>query len=404
MPLIRIERPLNWMLLRFEHKLKSREVYGYGEEVRRLWKQGDRILFTPNHPTRTDPQFMGEVSRTTGSHCSFMAAYDIFLEHKLQGWFMQKSGTFSIDREGNDRKAMSTAIDTLKQGRFSLTIFPEGNVYHRNDQLTPIMDGTSFIATKAQQMLKDDAQVWVVPISIKYTNLTDVRPILWEHLTEVAEAAKFPGEIFPEDPLNSVVQVGAHMLQQHLRETWQVDLPRKLSIEDPDAYRDLLHSIVDQLLSKIESELGLTAAPGEALIERIRKARSKIQHYRTEENRTAEFDQARYIDLCDRSLSIYRMFYYIEPYLMVKPTIDRYAETVARLREDYFCRGSKPYAPRKGYAKVGKPISLRQLLESNQGKTKAVLPLLSDQIAEGIQSGVDDINTKVSEIGSQLIT
>ena len=46
---------------------------------------------------------------------------------------MQRSGSFSVDREGSDRKAMSTAIEVVKETG-ALTILPEGNVYFTNDR------------------------------------------------------------------------------------------------------------------------------------------------------------------------------------------------------------------------------------------------------------------------------
>ncbi|MBT6852191.1 MAG: hypothetical protein HOA16_13455, partial [Opitutae bacterium] len=44
---------------------------------------GNRLLFLPNHPTHSDPPIMIEVFRQLGVPISFMAAYDIFLQSKL---------------------------------------------------------------------------------------------------------------------------------------------------------------------------------------------------------------------------------------------------------------------------------------------------------------------------------
>ena len=403
-PLIAIERPLNHLLLRFQHKLKKRVVTGHGSEVKELIKSGARILYTPNHPTRTDPQLMGEVGRTMRIHTAFMAAYDIFLENKTQCWFMQKSASFSIDREGNDRKAMNTAIDTLKQGKYALTIFPEGNVYHTNDRLTPIMDGTSFIATKAHQMLKGEAPVYVVPVSIKYTHLTDVRPHLRSKLGEVAKAAAFSEWPSIEDPIEAVIKLGTHILSTYINEQTRHSFDQDLSDKSAEGIELILNQVTSTLISDLETELAIPTELDISLIERIRKVRSHIQRYREPKNRTAEFDEQRYIELFDRSIFAYRLYYYMKPYLKEHPTIDRYAETVARLHEDFFSKSSDPYAPRKAFVKVGKPISVQALLDANDGKAKKVLPVLSDHISYGIQSGIDEINASNTAIGSRLIT
>ncbi len=86
---------------------------GATDEVREAKEKGERLMFVMNHPTHSDPQVVTEVHRRLGVGSSFMAAYDVFLRSRLTAWAMQRMGHFSIDREGSDRKAMSTAIQVL---------------------------------------------------------------------------------------------------------------------------------------------------------------------------------------------------------------------------------------------------------------------------------------------------
>ena len=131
---------------------------------------GKRLLFLPNHPTHSDPPIMIEVFRQLGLPVSFMAAYDIFLQSKLNAWCMQRTGCFSVDREGSDRKSMKEALRILKDGERGLIIFPEGNVYLTNDKVTPFLDGPAFIGMKAQKELGVDHPDFAIPVSLKVTH------------------------------------------------------------------------------------------------------------------------------------------------------------------------------------------------------------------------------------------
>ena len=72
-PVIALSRPLNRLLLRYSLSIRTHEITGQVDRVRQLVRSGARILFAPNHPSRTDPQLMGEVHRQLGTHSSFMA-------------------------------------------------------------------------------------------------------------------------------------------------------------------------------------------------------------------------------------------------------------------------------------------------------------------------------------------
>ena len=104
---------------------------------------------------------------------SFMAAYDIFLQSKLNAWCMQRAGCFSVDREGSDRKSMKEALRILKEGERGLIIFPEGNVYLTNDKVTPFLDGPAFLGMKAQKDLGGDHPILAIPVSLKVTHVSD---------------------------------------------------------------------------------------------------------------------------------------------------------------------------------------------------------------------------------------
>src|SRR5439155_19366290 len=102
--------------------------------------------------------------------------------HGIDGWVMPRFGAFSVDREGCDRRAIRQAVELLTNGK-CLVVFPEGEIYHTNERLTPLREGVAFMTVTAQRDLekaKSNKSVWVVPTCIRYRFEQDVRPKLAE--------------------------------------------------------------------------------------------------------------------------------------------------------------------------------------------------------------------------------
>ena len=55
-------------------------------------EHGARVVLLPNHSTHSDPMIMAEACRQVGVWSIFMAAYDVFLRSRAQGWMMQRMG------------------------------------------------------------------------------------------------------------------------------------------------------------------------------------------------------------------------------------------------------------------------------------------------------------------------
>src|SRR5260221_4117190 len=160
-----------------------RELTVEGTEHRERCGAGDGLLIAPNHSHDSDPHVMMAVGRRLRRTLFFMAAWQIFENHRgIDGWVMQRMGAFSVDREGCDRRAIRQATELLTSGK-SLVVFPEGEVFHLNARLTPLKEGVAFIALSAQRDLEKDgkgARVWVAPTAIRYRYVDDVRPQLAE--------------------------------------------------------------------------------------------------------------------------------------------------------------------------------------------------------------------------------
>lgn len=394
-PLIRIGRALNRrvFLPGPNHRIREISVCGETDALQEARSKGDRLLFVINHPSHSDPQALSEVQRRLGVDACFMAAYDVFLRGRLCAWCMQSMGNFSIDREGSDRKAMAAAIKVLAEGKKALNIFPEGNVYLTNDRLTPFLEGAAFIALKAQAAA-EGAAVKIIPVSLKLTHLTAPRETITERMLQLGADS---GHTFPpgstSDPLGAVLGLGRHILGGYLKKH---GLHGKLPADDPSLYR-LLENFAANLVAETENALEISVAEGAPLTARIAKARAKIHQLRSD---PAAQPHPEIHGLADRAILALRIHGYLTPYLTERPTIDRYAETVERIAEDFHSRTMPPTGPRRAMASIGAPIDVRSYLGA---KSRDAIAALTDEMERRVQQGIDALNKANDAPGGRLV-
>lgn len=111
-------------------------------------KEGGMILAL-NHRSNNDV-VVGAVA--CPRPLNFMAKKELF-KNKFLGWIFTHLNAFPLDREGNDLKAIKTALSRLKEGKV-LGIFPEG---------TRVRNGEDVSAKAGVSMLAIRAKVPVVP-------------------------------------------------------------------------------------------------------------------------------------------------------------------------------------------------------------------------------------------------
>ena len=365
------------------HLISKVEVENAGPLLDIHSQHGARVLLLPNHSTHSDPQIMVETCRQIGLWSFFMAAYDVFERDAKVAWVMQRMGAFSVDRDGSDRQSLKEAVRSVIDGRYALTIFPEGNVYFMNDRVTPFLDGPAYIAMKAQQELKESGRIFAVPVSIKVSHVTDSRPSLRETLAEMAAALEV--EIDPAgDIVANVHRVGIAMVRRNL--TMRGFLPPNPNYDDLPA---LLRASTELIIEKLEHKIGIEPKAGAELMDRIRSARREIHKVRTSTAR--EIDHAVAATWADEAILAFRILSYAGNYLSEKPSLDRVGETIEKMREDLYSRDFPPYTERIARVRLGEPIDVSEQLAA-AAKPREAMASLTDQFEQGVQSGLDQLN------------
>lgn len=382
--------PTAWLLTWFNtlvrlpwvKRIRAVEISGH-EGLGELLARGDRLLFTPNHPTHSDPEIVTEAMRKAGIATRFMAAYDIFLRSRLNRWALQRLGSFSVDREGSDPKAIGEARATLVEGRYALTIFPEGNVYLRNDEVTPFHEGAAMIALRsARELSKNGVRAYAVPVSIKVTYLDDVREKVYVTLAKLAKAvqAKDGAE---GDPLDRIRSVGVAALKRNLRH-------RGIDVPERDDLPGLIEASAESVLLALEKKMHLEPRKNESLIDRVRRARRVIHQIRLDAEQAADHRAAEL--WANEAMVAFRIVSYRGDYVALKPTLDRYAETVEKLAEDVYARMPETFGPRHAFVRFARPVNLADHLESFGRKAREATRSLTERLEGAVQEGLDGLN------------
>jgi 1-acyl-sn-glycerol-3-phosphate acyltransferase len=79
------------------------------------------VIIASNHKAYVDPPFVGGVAPR---ELFYLAKAELF-SNALFGWLIRKFNSIPITRGAFDRRAISTAVELLKQGK-GLLLFPEG--------------------------------------------------------------------------------------------------------------------------------------------------------------------------------------------------------------------------------------------------------------------------------------
>ncbi|WP_435007765.1 lysophospholipid acyltransferase family protein [Tundrisphaera lichenicola] len=376
-----VARPYNSIaLLRREQNVRAIELQGL-EHLEPLLDRGDGVLITPNHPDNADPAVMFEVSHRVGRRFHYLAAYQLF--RGMARHVLPRIGAFPIDREGADLRAFKAGVGILTQARTPLVIFPEGEIYHVSDRLTPLREGAvAFATTAAKRLAESGKTVWVVPTAVKYRFLDD------------------------HDPMPALV---AAMDRLESRFTWL-----------PEPHRPLVERIygyAEGLLALKELELLGEAKAGplkeriaglrDAILDRIEdrrvgKRRVDCVPVRVKELRKSclealaspSLDPAEALaihrDLNDLFVAL-QLFSYPGDYVRQEPTLERIAETLLKFEQDTLgAEVARPRGPRRAIVRFGEPIDVARRL-AELGKPRVAVGAITEELQSRMQRLLDAI-------------
>ncbi|REJ70125.1 MAG: 1-acyl-sn-glycerol-3-phosphate acyltransferase [Planctomycetota bacterium] len=379
---IRLWRPLRRRRQIAEQQLMEIEVRGL-EQVREPLAAGCGLMINANHSGHADAHIMYHAADEIGTPFYFMTAWQVFSQ---QGWIGQQilrwHGCFSVDREGSDMKAFRQATDILQNEPEPLVIFPEGEVYHLNERITPFREGAATVALSAAKRAKRD--VLVVPCAIKYQYLADPRPKLLELMDRLESQIFWRPQ--PNLPLFERIYrfaEGAMALKEleHLGHTSSGPLPERIA------------ALADHVLGKLEASYQLENE-GRTVPERVKELRRHAMERRENCDGDVAARQQCEHDLDDLFLVV-QLFSYPGDYVNERPTIERMAETLDKFEEDVlgvYSAGIR--GQRKATVCFGEPIPA----EPSRDRKHAAHNL-TQQVEQSVQRLLDGIEIPAGRFG-----
>ena len=367
-------------LMRKRSRVESIEFQGV-EHLRDLIGKGDGILLAPNHCDHGDCPVTFELGRKLGLPFCYMAAYQIFAG--VNRWFLPRLGAFPVDREGSDLRAYKAGVEVLTKAEHPLVVFPEGEIYHMADRLTPLREGAAALAVTAARRLADAGKTaWIVPAAIKYRFLDgfDPLPALHELMTDLE--ARFTWWPDPKKALMERLYAYAGALIA-LKEMEYFGEAR------PGPLKDRIAALRTHILDTLDlRHFGKPHA--DPVPVRVKDLRHACLEALANPDTTPERVHELRGELNDLFVAV-QLYSYPGDYVRQCPTVERVAEILTKFEQDVLGPAmALPRGPRRAIMRLGPPINVGERLKVG-GKPRAIAGSLTNDLESRIQGLLDAI-------------
>ena len=338
-----------------------------------LLTQDMGVMLTPNHSSHADPFAVYGISDAVQNPLYFMVAREVYSNASwLKRVGLAHHGCFSVDREGTDMRALKQAMEILQKKKYPLVIFPEGEIYHINERITPFREGAASIAIMAAR--KSTRPVACVPVGVRYHYVDDPTPDLHAVMNQLEQ--KLFWRPRADDPLvERIYRVAEGILA--LKELEYTETISSAPIPER------LQHLMERVLADVESRYDVSQKD-HTIPERIKECRRQIikQYFEVEEQPESKVQVTQLENDLDDLYFVVQLFSYPGDYVREKPTIERIAETIDKFEEDGLgFRQPRPRGTRKATLQLGDPI----VIEPGK-KTKLRPPELTRQLEEQVQA------------------
>lgn len=371
---VRLIGPVRRRVLKRTQRIMEIETRGI-EHLKGALADGCGVMITPNHSSHADPPLLYEVTQQVPTCLYFMAAWQVFDKvNRLRQEIFQRHGCFSVDREGADMRAFRQAVEVLQEGPYPLVIFPEGEVYHVNETVTPFMDGPAGIAVTAQK--RADRKIVFVPCGMKFHYLEDPSEAMAELMGRLEQQILWRPR--PDMPLADRIYRFAQGLLgvkelEYIGQMQNGPLPERIA------------GLAEAVLAGIEQRYEVKKDGGEGLPERVKVCRREAIKVLGEPDEAKQ--QQAMLDLDDLFMVI-QLFSYPGDYVAARPTIERMAETLDKFEEDVLrIPSANVRGPRKATIAFGEPIPVE--LSSDKKQSVAGLTAKLERAIQGLLNGIE---------------
>lgn len=348
---------------------------------------GKGVLITPNHSVHYDAPSLYAAFDDVRQPVYIMTAWQVFaMSTRFECWAMQRLGCFSIDREGTDRQAFKHAVQVLQEQPHPLVIFPEGDIYHTTDYVTPFREGAAAIALTAAK--RSQRPTLIVPCGIKFWYIDDPRDGLLATMQQIEERLHL--RVLADSPLPARI----HRLAEAALALKELDY---LGYTCSGRLRDRIRGLLETVVSRLEKRHAITDTRGTPP-ERVKSLRQAIiRRLEDETNPPASGSSEERQLHCDMEDIFFAMqlYSYRGDYLADSPSIERLAETIDKFEEDVL---GLDYPAVRGDRRVS--IRFGEPIELAPGKSDRGAAELTILMQSAVQSQIDALNAQSLALSS----
>lgn len=334
------------------------------------------VLITPNHSFHYDSYVLIEISHRLHRPFHFLTAWQVFdMGRPFDRWMLQRHGCYSINREANDVQAFKTSVEILQKSNHPLVIFPEGDIYHHNDRVSPFRDGAAAIALSAAK--RSERPVLAIPCAVKAFYLSNPQHELTQLMTRLEATLHWR----PHSHLglaDRIYRFAEGLLG--LKELEYLNRPQSGAI--PERVQRLASEVISRLEVKHQVKRAGTEIP-----DRVKDVRRAVITAMERESSSPDERVSLERDLEDVFFVI-QLYSYPGDYVAEKPVLERIAETLDKFEEDVL---GADYPSVRGERHVvvqfGGPITVPNGREGKPGVAE-----WTDRFEQGVQTLLDEIN------------
>jgi len=370
--LVRYLRPFRVRQQKRQIRISDVKVHD-SDIVRDRLERGEGIMIMPNHSSHADPYVIYSAADQIGTALHVMATWHVFHDKSwLARWLLTKHGCFSVDREANDIGAFRLATGLLQNQPEPLVIFPEGEIYHCNDRVTPFREGAAAIAVAAAR--KSKRPITCIPCAITYRYIDDPTDSLLATMSEL-EASIF-WRPKPEASLDQRIYDFAEALLvvkelEYLKQAGTGRLP------------DRIATLRQHILAAVEARNEIEGAD-KSIPERVKAARKTIME-KIQQKDLEPAAQQRHEDDMEDLFLVVQSFSYPGDYVVDHPTTERMAETIDKFEEDVLKKTTATIkARREVEVRFGEPVDV-----SSDRKVKSQTATITATIEQRVQAMLD---------------
>lgn len=367
---------MEWWFLRFlnPYFLCNDVTRHIDKESISRWKAippASGLVIAVKHAHLIDHLYLAQTLYGLGQKCYYISIPETFEEFfGFGGFVVRRLGAFAIERGGINIRSNRFIVDTLVKAQRPLMIFPEGEMHLLNDVVTPLKAGLAFFAlegAEARANADKPNRMFILPVGLKYTYPTDIRPLLEQKLAACEKklnGSPRSGEILPR--------------LEALADTAVLRAATRCGIEcEGNTYEERFISLSRRLIEALEMDEHKKHFKGDL----SDRARQLIVHFK-ESKKSAE----------KAFLALHALSFY--PNYLESPTQERLMETLRKLER--FITGNEhvSFPGRKNLSfKFQEPIAVDPYLSAYaQRKTKrTAMEQLTKAVQDSLQEAINSL-------------